>query len=359
MHFNISDIPSLDIKIKHRNWRLAYAEAFSILSIAQPGEVVCITGPSRVGKSRLAKELSVLLEGENKFEETGLMNTVMVEAANSGQHGAFSTKAFIQRLLGAVHHPILSMGDAAINDLFVVHKMDKSTESTLRLAVERALIARKVRYLIIDEAQHVRYATRGAQAPHAVMDSWKCLAESAGVILVMVGAYPILDVIRKSPHLIGRKHQIHMPRYSHDDEDLQEFVSIIKSYEEIIELDKSISSLWQNYEMLYEGTFGCIGLLRAWLTRASAFAYANGSGITMDILKKSMLSESDRKEVKAEILEGENLLSNNVVDIFSKVSIKEKNSTCKEKIKNIVKPFQRKPKRMKPGHRTKGPDDDS
>lgn len=345
MDSNTYDIPSLDIKINHRNWRIAYAEIFAILSMAEPGEVVCLTGPSRVGKSKLAKAVSRELEGANKFEEAGLMNVVMVSAANTGSNGAFSTKSFVQRLLSVIQHPILSIGDADMNDEFVLNKMDRSTEATLRLALERALVARKVRYLIIDEAQHVRYATRGAQAPHAVMDSWKCLAETAGVVLVMVGAYPILDIIRYSPHLIGRKHQVHLPRYRFDGDDIREFVMIIKSYEEMMYIDPTLKNLWESYEMLYEGTFGCIGLLRGWLSRASALASAHGSGVTKELLEKTMLSESDLNAIADEIIDGESLLSN-----------ERGNKQCKasSRKKSKAKPFQKKQKRYRPGHRTEG-----
>ncbi len=353
MDSNTYDIPSLDIKINHRNWRIAYTEIFAILSMAEPGEVVCLTGPSRGGKSKLVNAVSRELEGANKFEETGLMNVVMVSAANTGPNGSFSTKSFIQRLLSVVQHPILSIGDAALDDEFVLNKMDRSTEATLRLALERALVARKVRYLIIDEAQHVHYATRGAQAPHAVMDSWKCLAETAGVVLVMVGAYPILDIIRHSPHLIGRKHQVHLPRYRFEEDDIREFVMIIKSYEEIMHLDPTLKRLWESYELLYEGTFGCIGLLRGWLARASALASAHGSGVTKELLEKTMLSESDLNAIAEEILGGEDLLTSKKGSKQNKSSSRKKrNGIKKSSKKSKAKPFQKKPKRYKPGHRT-------
>lgn len=352
MDFDTDNIPSLDIKINHRNWRIAYAEFFAILSMAEPGEVVCLTGPSRAGKSKLAISVSRILEGDNKFEETGLMNVVMVSAANAGPNGTFSTKSFIQRLLSVIQHPILSIGDAGLDDEFVLNKMDRSTEATLRLALERALIARNVRYLIIDEAQHASYSTRGAQAPHAVMDSWKCLAESAGVVLVMVGAYPILDIIRYSPHLIGRKHQVHLPRYRFEGDDLREFVTIIKSYEEIMSIDPTLNSLWESYEMLYEGSLGCIGLLRGWLARASALASVQGTGVTSELLAKTVLSESDLNAIADEIISGEDMLTTDKKNLTSPRRKNKKTGKGKK-----TKPFQKNPRRYKPGHRTGGRDE--
>lgn len=70
--------------------------------------------------------------------------------------------------------------------------MDRMTEGSMRQALEKAIRARQVRYLFIDEAQHARYTSCHAMGSFAVMDSWKCLAQSTGVVLVVVGAYPIL-----------------------------------------------------------------------------------------------------------------------------------------------------------------------
>ena len=101
-------------------------------------------------------------------------------------------------------------------------RFDRITENALRDTLENAIKRRQVKYIFIDEAQHVKYVTKGAQGGHAVMDSWKCLAESTAVVLIIVGAYPVLNIMKESPHLLGRKRTVHLPRYDHSEQDALE-----------------------------------------------------------------------------------------------------------------------------------------
>ena len=336
--------PDLNFCIDHRNWTEALSEAFALLTCASPGEVVCITGPSRAGKSRLIYKLIDLLFGEDYDKDPFVIPCVVVEAVNSGPNGSFSTKSFTQRMLKAVNHPVLSIADDN-EDYFAYHKLERSTEGTLRLALERAFVARQTKYLFIDEAQHARYTSKNTHAAHAVLDSWKCLAQTSGLVLVIVGAYPVLDILRNSPHMLGRKHQVHLPRYQMTVEDIKHFSKIVAVYDKYLTISDDMSgSLKAVCEMLYEGSLGCIGLLSAWLLRAEARGQISGSGITLELLKKARLSNADLAEIEREILTGEQgLLSG------SKKKLPAQKSRNR---KSPVKPFQRKPKRLEPGHRS-------
>lgn len=352
------DSGRFDIAIPHRNWQRALGDAFATLVCASPGEVVCIPGPSRAGKSLLIRRLVHLLFGECCFEETGLMPAVVVEAVNAGRHGGFSTKAFTQRLLESVKHPLFSMRGHDLEDLLAMQKMDRTTEATLRVALEHALTSRGTRYLFIDEAQHVRYATKDAQASLAVMDSWKCLAQTTGVVLVIVGAYPILDIINKSPHLLGRNHQVHFPRYHANSEDIVAFGELLIKYSELMNFDSSLSSLTDVAELMYEGSLGCIGLLKAWLKRVDAVASYHGVPVTEELLLSKRLTDNELREISAEILSGERSLARTSLrGRFSSVREASLNKGT-ETPKHKGKPFQRKPTRSSAGNRTSGSDDE-
>lgn len=343
-----------DIAIPHRNWQRALADAFAILVCASPGEVICITGPSRAGKSLLIRRLVQMLFGRNRFNETGLLPAVIVEAVNAGPHGGFSTKAFTQRLLESVKHPLFSMKGQDLDDLLAMQKMDRSTEATLRMALEHALIARGTKYLFIDEAQHVKYASRDAQASFAVMDSWKCLAQTTGLVLVLVGAYPILDIVKHSPHLLGRNHQVHFPRYHANSEDIFAFGDLLQKYSSLLNLDPTLNSLTDVVELMYEGSLGCIGLLKAWLKRTDAVASYHGVPVTKDLLLSRRLTDIDLREIGAEIQAGERCLartpaSTKATSASGKPAAAGTSSTP---AKPKGKPFQRKPARSSAGNRT-------
>jgi len=349
MSICIDSLPNLDIKINHKNWQIALSQAFALLVSASPGEVLCITGPSRAGKSMLIDELRSLLCGAHDFEKTGLLPTISVVASNTGPHGTFSTKSFIQRMLEKVKHPTLSFSASDVDESSIAHKLERSTESVLRLALERALLLRKTRYLFIDEAQHAKYVNKSTMAAHAVLDSWKCLAESTGVVLIIVGAYPILDILRNSPHLLGRKHQVHLPRYQMTGPDIEAFMLILRHFDKVVSVSSELKSLAHCAEYLYKGSFGCIGLLKSWLKMASAIACSENTSINQTILNRSLRPDVERREIALEISEGENLLSSIELELPELNSITE--SAKKVVAAKRSKPYKRKPKRLKKGNR--------
>ncbi|WP_028884907.1 ATP-binding protein [Teredinibacter turnerae] len=337
-----------DIAIPHRNWKRAISEAFYVLSCASPGDVICITGPSRAGKSLLIRILIQMLFGNNCSDSVHYLPAVVVEAVNSGAHGTFSTKAFTQRMLEAVKHPLFLMKGQDLDDILAMQKMDRSTEATLRIALEHALILRGVKFLFIDEAQHIKYASKDAQAAFAVMDSLKCLAQTCGLVIVFVGAYPILDIIAKSPHLVGRKHQIHFPRYHASAEDIESFAELLQTYSGLIDLAPTLGSLVDETELMYEGSMGCVGLLKAWIKRADAIANIDGKPVGADLLRQTRLTDLDLTSIKAEILAGERSLIKSSISSASSNDRKEPPAPPKKR----SKPFQREPMRETAGNRT-------
>lgn len=355
MKSDTSSVPRLDIRISHRNWVNALSESFALLSVADPGDVISITGPSRAGKSRLIVELEKLLVGGERAQEPGKMPVVIVEAVNAGPNGMFSTKSLIQSMLDAVEHPILALnGEDGIGSLRA-DKLNRATEAELRRALGRAFINRGTRYLFIDEAQHARYASRNSQAPYAVMDSWKCLAQNAGLVLVVVGAYPILNILQNSPHMLGRKQQVHLPRYCSEKDDLREFVKIIKVYEKELTSILGSDGLSQHALFLHEGTCGCIGLLKKWLKSAATLAWVQESQLDIDMLEKTRHSDADLTEISREILEGEALLFASPIgggSVSTKTSGSDNSDQQKTGRSRGAKPFRRNPKRNAVGSRS-------
>lgn len=289
-----------------------------------------------------------LLEGGDDYKEKGQIPVVVVEATNSGPGGGFSTKSFILRMLDAIDHPVYS--SKALERGSGYDKIDRTTESTLRSALERGLMNRKSKYLFIDEAQHVRYVSKNTMASHAVMDSWKCLAQSVGLVLVIVGAYPVLDVVKNSPHLLGRKHQVHLPRYHNTPEDLEAFAFIVAHFAKILPVDKPHKSLVEFTQLLHRGSLGCIGLLKGWLLRAGAKAALKDRAVNKKILEETAWSDSDLSEIGQEILDGEELLRSEVI----KMPGQTKTISSSQSRKSAQKPFKAKPKRRSQGNRLTG-----
>lgn len=355
MNGRIASVERLNnLKISHRNWKSALSESFTLLTMASPGDVIAITGPSRAGKSRLISELSGLLVEPGSFEKHGHLPVVVVNAVNSGPNGTFSTKAFTLRMLDAVRHPTLSTGGSHFDIDPTAMKVHRATEASLRLALERAFRARKTRYLFIDEAQHAKYASKTAQGSYAILDSWKCLAHDAGLILVIVGAYPVLQILQKSPHLLGRKSQVHLPRYYATEADLREFGAIVATYLRALQLQDEFPAAMTHLEILYQGSFGCIGLLRKWLIEAVALSAARDVPVSIDLLREARPSKSDLEKIASEIREGEAYFSFDMEVGRDRAPSSRPSTSDSTAKKRVGKPFQKKPRRLKPENRTTG-----
>lgn len=338
-----------DFKINHRNWEESAAILYSLLVTASPGDVISLTGPSRGGKTRLIEYVLRLLFPNMSAIPPGKIPYVMVDAVNSGPNGTFSTKAFTLRLLQAVKHPFYSINPDDTDEM-IQHKtsrIEKTTENTFRAALERAFINAGVMYLFIDEAQHARYVSSGALGGYAVLDSWKCFAKSVNIVLVIVGAYPMLKMLHNSPHMLGRKHQVHLARYSNTPEDILEFRRIIQVYNHKLTEHGFKANLDEHCKILHDGSLGCIGLLRAWLFRSQAIASIKDKEINKKILLQTMHPDLELAEISREIMDGEWLLQNG--------HLQEKPSDMspiQNGSRSTTKPFQRKPKRFQIGGRS-------
>lgn len=344
---NLSMVNKFDIKIPHRNWKQAFAEAFVLMSTAMPGEVISIVGPSRAGKTSLLNELikSVI---SPEIEECDNQPVVQIVVENKGGNASFSYKAFIADLLELIKHPVYSKSsDMSWYKVAESSRLVRATEAMLVRALIEGLKHRKTRYLIVDEAQDIKYAGKKVMAASGVMDSLKTLAFKANVILVVCGTYPMLQSMNFSAHLENRKHDVHLSRYRQNQEDIEEFIWILSNFSSVIDLDESLPSLLDCAELLYEGTLGCVGLIRAWLYRASVLAVVEGCSINLSHIQRSMKSIDQLVTVANEIEFGERLLG---VDTY-KLETQLKTKKSSETKTNTGKNFQRLAKRFSANNR--------
>lgn len=355
-NIDISQVSNLNFKISHRNWKQAFARAFVLMTTTNPGEVISIVGPTRAGKTELLNQLKVAICGESSCKDDD-QPFVSIELVNDDREASFSFKSLILQALETLRHPFYSScSKDGWGDHAAEVRIERAREKTLNRALIRALIQRKTRFLVIDEAQHVRYAGKDTRAAVSVMDALKTMAKKANVVLVIAGTYPILEAFNRSSHLEARKYDIHLSRYRHNDEDLAEFQWILAHYDAVIGLDKSLPSLLECTELLYRATFGCIGLLRALLYDASTLAAVNGTKIDLGIIQEVMKSPRQLYSVAEEILGGEATLGIEACPVLSSAvnfcGPKQKAKKAARKSPPAsAKPFQRKAKRFEPGNR--------
>jgi len=276
------------------------------------GEVIPLVGPSRGGKTRILRE-AINAHLDAKPDASGRMSVVYVEAENGGPNGIFSTKDFMARCLEAIHHPIFGRGTSEVDPTEVgsykphlEQLIHRTPERSLRAALEFALRSRRAEILVIDEAHHVQYVAGGREAAARVLDSWKCLANAAGVRLILSGSYDILDLLPLAPHLVGRQQTIHLARYRGVNEsDIRAWAGLLAHFSQFIrtEADRGLLSYGS---LLLDGSLGCVGQLSRWLRQALVYAQLSGAEqLTLQHLKASALPQSQYASLHREIEAGE------------------------------------------------------
>lgn len=269
-----------------------------------------VCGPTGVGKSTLAKHLVTDANRQSQAqmeEDAGIIPAVYIEAPASGEEN-FSWRLFYSRLLAQLESDVYLPKyhfDIDPNSGRLVSSSNPRDRSlaALRTAVERALLHRKTRFLVIDEAAHIiRQARRNRM--EVQLDTLKSLANQAGVQIVLVGSYDLFQLMSLSAQLARRTHVLHMERYRQDNvDDERAFNACVQKFQE------AGAKLWGNKVMPYakalqENTMGCVGTLCSVLSRAANLAEKNGEW-TEDCLRRALLTDVQRNRILEEILDGE------------------------------------------------------
>jgi hypothetical protein len=182
----------------------------------------------------------------------------------------------------------------------------------LREAVEKALLYRRPKALIIDEAQHLGKIASGRKLLDQ-MDALKSLSNRSGTLLVLIGTYELLNFHRLSGQLSRRSLGLHFPRYGTSSVDLKAFQSVVYGFQRQMPVMKE-PELLKNWEYVYLRSLGCVGILKPWLVRALNESYENGEKtVTAKTLESCALSVAECEQMAAEMIAGEERLKEKAV----------------------------------------------
>ena len=347
------------LDINHPIWIRTLELAYARIALAAPGQVVCVIGPPRVGKSRMSSIIRSMLNLPGIGIDDPQSLSIGVRASNCSTNGAFSTKDFARKAVVALNHPILST--SARDDTHTLIRQE--TEGAYWLALERGLPAAGKRYLFIDEAQNICRA-KGRNGAGSVLDAWKCVAEDTGVVLVLTGTYELHNAMQNSTHMLGRKSFVHFPRYRVTREDILGFHSILQTYAGYLPLAPELENIHAYSEYLYTGSLGCIGLLERWFRDALGNAMVRSSPIDLRALEESRACDTDLAITLEEIVAGEEMMAASGIEIPAlkdtapskkpEAATKEQSSTKQTRKPRDVKPFACKPVRRTAGERVPG-----
>lgn len=279
--------------------------------------IIVVYGPTGVGKTTLIKILleSLFADAMSEMEEDpGYVPYVLVDAIAHGS-GYFNWRDFYMRTLNSldevlIERKIIYSQDQYPNRAPIISGNKRVTEADLRFALEQCLLNRRVKALLIDEAQHLYKLKRGSRRLDQ-MDAIKSLAEKSKAIHVLVGTYELLEMIQFNAQLIRRRIRLHFPRYRADDEnDRAAFLHIVLSFQDYLsKILGTPQDFASHFSYIYVHSLGCVGLLKSWLVRALWAALEDGkTQITINHLKKTELSEYDLLRMGFDIQQSEELI---------------------------------------------------
>jgi hypothetical protein len=138
------------------------------------------------------------------------------------------------------------------------------------------------------------------------LDVIKSIANRTGTPHVLFGTYDLLSFRNLSAQLSRRSCDIHFRRYrAEDKEDRQIFINVLNSFAQRLTLIE-IPDLAKDWELLYERSLGCVGVMKEWLVRALLAALDQAQNtITRRDLERHALSASQCGRMLTDLKDGE------------------------------------------------------
>ncbi len=302
--------------VAHQHLKQVYEALLHAVRYPAGTSLICVVGPTGVGKTTLLQRLVKQLIEDVAHDPTatsGHMPAMLMEAA-SPDTGNFSWKDYFTRALIAADEPMLA--DKITYDVRGFHRDGRGqlviernvTVLDLRRVFEKCLQQRCPRAFIVDEAQHLKKMTSGRRFLDQ-MDTLKSLANMTSTVHVLVGTYDLLGLMNLNAQLARRSVEIHFPRYHIDQpEDLKEFKKLLRTFQRHLPLAKE-PDLESHYAYFYERCLGCTGMLKTLLNKALGAALEQQKQTLVPKLWEPFAEPPHKlKEMLREIREGEKRL---------------------------------------------------
>lgn len=160
--------------------------------------------------------------------------------------------------------------------------------------------------MILDEAQHLIQSGDGKQ-PKDQLNWIKSMTTETGVLHILIGTYDLLPFCNLDGQMARRGSEFHFVRYHIENEtDCQAFRNAFSSLLKQIPLSVDHDGLLQRWWYFFEGSLGCIGILKQWLVRALYRALREESAeLSRAHLEKSVLPDAKWERMHADARSGE------------------------------------------------------
>ena len=265
-----------DAVFKHASLERAFTQIRRRLADGMPPSIVVLVGSTGVGKTTLAERVvRKVREGAMGPSQPSACPVVSTTCPPAGRHGFLFDMGYWHALAqgagsptpGAHRHPDAEA--ARLHQGFVTGM--RSTLGSTRRGTLEYMRARRVRLVVLDEAQHMA-DTRGGQSLARQLDVIKTSVDSTGITHLLVGTYDLRALVMPNGQL-GRRSKVidFQPYQPHVDGDLDAFAEILSQLVQALPLDQPERSLDVFEAHISELLFhcaGCVGVLKDWLRDA-------------------------------------------------------------------------------------------
>ena len=312
--------------LRHPRLDQAFRDVSSMAQSNSGTDIVCLLGPTGVGKTALVNHLQeriFLNHREEMLTDMDYLPLVAFEVPTSGEK-RFSWRMFYSAWGEAFLEPMMDQKQETIieNGRVNIRKVHNGTTvAAMRDSIVVTLIARRTAVVVLDEAIHIFRTMKGPALSTAV-DALKSFANMTGITLVLVGSYELFPLVAVSGQLSRRSAIVHFRRYEYGNtQDEQQFARVLLGLQQLLPIENR-PNLIPFSRKLHLACAGCVGILKTTLARALNLALEAGAWKESH-LESALLTEGQLETILEEILEGEISISKNVFGMSSFDRIEE------------------------------------
>lgn len=331
------------------------------MSIQEPADssLIVVYGPTGVGKTTLLNTIfdKIIADSlDDMYKDPGFIPVVRMEAVALAS-GNNQFKEFSIRGLDALNELLIDKKTSYSPEDIKKYTRGRRlvTEAEYRFAFEKCLFYRLVLALLIDEAQHL-FMTGNFTCLKDRMNILKSLANMSKTVFVLFGTYELINTRGLNSQLDRRTIRVHFPAYARGvSTDNEAFAWILRQFRDHIPVEKP-PAFRELFNYLFEGSLGCVGLLKSWIVRALWLALEDGGKqLTRKHLDQTKMSDYELAKMAKNITDSEKahrasehdrMAIRLCVDRQTQPAIVPKNGKPKSK-KNSKKPFERSATRDK------------
>lgn len=350
--------------IEHRHFTDRHDRLMELIQLNSEKRLLVVTGPTGVGKSTLLAQIKASVTKLAAVEMAQDPEVIAFGGCSVKAHGqtAFSWKDTYIQNLRSLQHPFAdsdSPRKKSTSQDVIFKKISPAAAHSISndryfRKVEKAIKHRRPKAILLDEAHHL-LRVGSSQSLLNQLEHLKYMADETRTPHVLFGTYELIRLLDLDSAVVRRREAIHFCRYPFDPVDaensLEPFAEVVAIFDRDLAEFTDVDLL-NEVPYLYQGSIGCVGVLRQWLFEAYSEASSKRIKITKELLTKKALKAGDKRTMLNDIFAGEKYFADQLEgedEYLRLLGFHEQASVNPPKLSRKPKPGRRKPHNDKTG----------